>query len=516
MARERHTRPPRESPCPAAGTCPDVCLILEGSYPFVFGGVSSWTQNLLTDCAELSFDLISIRPEGGSATSYYDPPGNLTGLHDLCLAPGRPGRWRLSGPDEARFANLLCDLVLEGRLDTMADLLAFLGKFAGTRDTAALLNGPSSWNVLRACYSRLTPGASFVQFYWAWRAFFGGVFRVLLAPLPPARVYHAITTGFAGLMAVRATLETGRPAVLTEHGIYTNERRIDLMLANWLHDSFRIPLSSAEDGGGRQDIRDFWITAFESLARLCYSASSEIISLSGIARAEQIALGAEPERTRVIPNGIDVSRFADLPRKPDRTPRIALIGRVVAIKDIVTFLHAVAQVRVNFPDLEALVVGPEDEDPDYAAHCREVRDRLGLGDILRFTGIQPVETILAQVDLVVLTSASESLPLVLLEAGAAGIACIATDVGACRDVIDGPPGEAPALGRGGRITRLSAPRDTAAAIVELLSDPEQRRACGAVLRTRVGRSFLADDVTDAYRELYRRLGEKADRVSWRE
>lgn len=492
----------------------DVCLVLEGSYPFVFGGVSSWTQNLMTDCSDVSFGVISIRPDGTTPKSYYDPPLNLNGLHDLSLGQGRPQRWRLSRDKEVQFADLLCSLAVHGKVETVAQLLAFLRENAAGRDVAALLGGASAWNVMRDCYQRLTPGASFVQFFWAWRVFFGSVLRVLLAPLPYAKTYHAITTGFAGLLAVRAMLETGRPAILTEHGIYTNERRIDLMLATWVYDSFSVPMTPTEGHEGARDIRDFWIAAFESLAKLCYRGCSEIISLSETARAEQVTLGADPSRTRVVPNGIDVARYADLPRKNGGPPRIALIGRVVAIKDIVTFLRAVALVKAQVPNLEALVVGPDNEDPDYAAHCRVVCTRLGLDDTVRFTGLQPIETILPHIDLVVLTSTSEALPLVLLEAGAAGIACIATDVGACRDVIEGQAAESPSLGLGGRITRLVAPQDTADAIVSLLCNPQARQECGAALRARVAQTYRAEDVRDAYRALYQKMGAKEDQASW--
>ncbi len=494
----------------------DVCLILEGSYPFVFGGVSGWTQSLITGCNAFDFGVIAIRPAGDTARSLYPAPANLVAFDDLCLDAGRARPWRLTSAQTVRFGDLLCDLATQGRVETVSGLLRFLDRHAPNSGVAALLNGPSSWAVIRHCYDRLVPGASFSQFYWAWRGFFGAALTVLRAPLPKACVYHAVSTGFAGLMAARAALETGRPVILTEHGIYTNERRIDLMLADWVHDSFPIspPFDPDGDPGRPRDIRDFWIGAFASLAKICYDACSIVISLSDTARREQVALGAAPGKCRVIPNGVDVDRYGARNRKTGSPPCIALVGRVVAIKDIANFLAAVALLQADIPELQALIVGPDDEEPDYARECRRLCTELDLDNTVQFTGTRPMEEVLDEIDLLVLTSLSESQPLVLLEAGAAGVACVATDVGACRDVIMGPTDENPPLGAGGRITRLDAPEDIAAAIHALLSDDALRTACGAALKARVTRYYREQFVCETYSDLYRILGAKETEATW--
>jgi glycosyltransferase involved in cell wall biosynthesis len=495
---------PTGAPVNATGAGSHVCLFLEGSYPFVFGGVSRWTQSLIQSQGGLSFDVVAIRPAGPSPDWRYPRPPNLHGFHDMALSPGRRGGWRLTSSQEADLAERLCGLVTSGDPAALVNLSEFLGLHAVGHDVAALLDSPSGWATIRRCYLRLTPGASFLQFYWSWRSFFGAVFRMLLAPLPRARVYHAVTTGYAGLMAARAGIETERPVILTEHGIYTNERRIDLMLSDWLTDTLPRAPDGAPVAALPGDIRDFWLAGFESLARICYAVCDEVISLSAAGQAEQLALGADPARLRIIPNGIDPRRFARRKRVADQVPRIAFVGRVVAIKDVVTFLRSVAILAAARPGFEAWVVGPDSEEPDYAARCRDEADRLGLGDVVHFAGVRRMEEVLDAIDVLVLTSTSESLPLVLLEAGAAGVPCVATDVGACPDVILGRPDEDPALGPGGRITRLAAPEATAEAVAELLDDPAERRACGAVLQARVAGAYRQDAVHAAYASLYAR------------
>ena len=99
------------------------------------------------------------------------------------------------------------------------------------------------------------PHESFLHFFWAWRALFGGLVATLSFPLPPARVYHTVSTGYAGLLAARATVETGRPAIITEHGIYTNERRIEILQADWIVDTVDKGFAIHDP---RRDLRDFW------------------------------------------------------------------------------------------------------------------------------------------------------------------------------------------------------------------------------------------------------------------
>ena len=79
---------------------------------------------------------------------------------------------------------------------------------------------------------------------------------VFLGTLPAARVYHTLCTGYAGLFAARAHLETGRPALLTEHGIYTNERRIEITMADWLREEAPGGLTIDRQ---RRDLKTLWI-----------------------------------------------------------------------------------------------------------------------------------------------------------------------------------------------------------------------------------------------------------------
>ena len=295
-------------------------------------------------------------------------------------------------------------------------------------------------------------------------------------------------------------MATGRPAAITEHGIYTNERRIDLTMAEWIPDSIALSLGRIDD---RVDLRQFWIRTFEAYAKLCYRACTRITTLYGENQSFQTTLGAPRVKLEVIPNGIHMEKFAGLKRLPGRRPTVALIGRVVPIKDIKTYIAAIGKLKAAIPDVRALLLGPTDEDPDYHEQCMQLVRELGLEETLEFTGKVNIADYLPEIDVMALTSISEAQPLVLLEAGAAAIPCVTTDVGSCREIIEGLPEESPRLGSAGRVVRPMDVEATAAALRELLGDADLRRACGEVLRERVRLYFTSGASSARYAALYR-------------
>ncbi len=127
-----------------------------------------------------------------------------------------------------------------------------------------------------------------------------------------------------------------------------------------------------------------------------------------------------------------------------------------------------------------------------------------MSDTVRFTGQVDVTQYFPRIHVNVLTSLSESQPLSVLEAGAAAIPTVATDVGACREILYGRRDEHPALGDGGILTDVASPEQTAAAIGTLLRDRERRRRLGLAMQERVKRYYDLNVVDDAYATIYRR------------
>ncbi|MEZ5851284.1 MAG: GT4 family glycosyltransferase PelF [Hyphomicrobiaceae bacterium] len=483
----------------------DVCIIVEGCYPYVPGGVSSWIDWLLRSQNDTSFSIVALWPKPTDQVPRYALPPNVTGLHHLYLQDfgAEPVKKITMPPRADQLGAALADLMQNGGAGPLARVLAELSEAKKHVSLPRLFNSPVAWHFARAAYDANMPFGSFLHFFWAWRALLGGLLAVLEFPLPKAKVYHTISTGYAGVLAARAALETGRPAILTEHGIYTNERRIELLMADWVADT--VDKGHAIDDA-RFDLRDMWVQAFEAYARTCYEGCREVITLYEDNQRAQRTLGASGDNLRVIANGIDLARFASVrPASDADRPTVALIGRVVPIKDVKTFITAAAILRERIPDLAALVLGPTDEDPEYFDECRALVADLGLQACVTFTGAVNVVEYLSRIHVVALTSLSESQPLVILEAGAAAIPFVATNVGSCREIIEGRPEETPALGPGGIVTNLVAADEIAGAMARLLSDASLRRRYGEALRERVRRYYTSEKAAAAYKTLYREM-----------
>ena len=481
----------------------DVCLIVEGAYPYVSGGVSSWVHGLIRRQPDTRFCVVAILPEPPPPVSKYGAPPNLVALHHLYLTVSyRSGGWfRPHAFNQAKFDEAVGTFLHTGGLPELARIIELMAPLVKARRTADLLDSNLAWKLVCDLYDRAMPHESFLHFFWAWRALFGGLVATLSFPLPPARVYHTVSTGYAGLLAARAAVETGRPMLITEHGIYTHERRIEILQADWIVDTVDKGFAIHDP---RRDLRDFWSAAFESYARACYQACTEVITLHGANQPAQLSLGAAPDRLKIIPNGVDYQALSRLPvAGADAPPTVALVGRVVPIKDIITYLHAIKLVRAQFPDLVALVLGPTDEQPDYYETCKAETAALGLTDTVRFTGQVDVAEYFPRIHVNVLTSLSESQPLSVLEAGAAAIPTVATHVGACREILAGRRDEIPPLGEGGVLTDVASPEQTAAAIAGLLGDAARREQMGRVMQERVRLYYDLNLVDSAYAAIYR-------------
>jgi len=483
----------------------DVCLIVEGCYPFVPGGVSAWIDWLFRSEPDATFSVVTLWPKRGPLQPRYQLPANVVGLDLLYLQDfgAAPARHRSAGTQVQRLGDALVDFLEQGSIERFHSVTEQLKAVRSTAPLERLFNSPLAWEVIRHMYERMMPHGSFLHFFWAWRALLGGLFATVEFALPRASLYHTISTGYAGLLAARAGLETGRPVVLTEHGIYTNERRIEILMADWVADTVDKGHNLAD---ARFDIRDMWMRAFEAYARACYGGCARITTLYDDNQRAQRFLGADPARLQVIANGIDVSRFAEVtPAGQGDRPTMALIGRVVPIKDVKTYITTASLLRERVPELRAWVLGPLDEDPGYVGECRALVDELGLAGCVEFAGAVNVVDYLSQIHVVVLSSLSESQPLVVLEAGAAGLPFVATNVGSCREILEGRPDEHPPLGAGGLVTNVVAPAEIADAVAVLLADATMRARFGQSLKARVKRYYTSEQAAAAYGKLYRDL-----------
>jgi glycosyltransferase involved in cell wall biosynthesis len=494
------------------GKVADVTLLLEGTYPFVSGGVSSWVHQIIRGLPEITFSLVFI---GSSPDRYramrYTLPKNVVHLEEHFLSDlpsSQRARVHEGNRDFYVQSARLHDAFRDESTDSLEQALQrVVAKLVAepARHERDFLFSERAWTEISRRYERASPDRSFLEYFWSIRSMHAPLFIAARAAkrVPPSRAFHVISTGFAGFLGMLLRSKRRRPLVLTEHGIYTKERRIELLQANWITEDDHVAPDTEDVNIGF--FRQLWIRFFETLGRMTYAAADPIIALYEGTRARQIKDGAPASRTRVVPNGIALDRFAPLRalRNGQIPPVLGLIGRVVPIKDIKTFLRAMRVVCGELPDAEGWIVGPEDEDPSYAQECRHLTSNLGLQERVRFLGFKKVEEVFPRLGINVLTSISEAQPLVVLEGFAAGVPCVATDVGCCRELIEGAGPEDRALGTAGAVVAIADPDATARSAVALLRDPARWSAAQRAGIARVEGFYTERLMLDRYRAIYR-------------
>lgn len=490
----------------------DIALLLEGTYPYVSGGVSSWVYQLIQGFPEYSFACVFL----GSRREDYGParyalPDNVVHVetHYLHEVEDAPPPLPQRGNDAARaqvtrFHDLLRQ-ASTGQAGSLSDGLATLLNHPGVSEDA-FLHSNAAWEFITDQYRAHCTDPSFVDYFWTVRGMHRPIWKLqrIAQNLIPVSLYHTVSTGYAGFLGTLLKQRTGRPLLLSEHGIYTKERKIDLLQSDWLKDNRDL---FQKDPTQISYYRDLWIRFFSSFGEICYESADQSVALFGANRQRQIEDGAPETRTCVIPNGISLSTFSPLAdTRPAAPPQVfCLIGRVVPIKDIKTFIRAMRIVVNGMPDAEGWIAGPLEEDAEYVQECRALAASLGLSGKVRFLGMQKMTELLPSVGVTVLSSISEGLPLVLLEAMAAGVPSVATDVGACRELIEGLNDDDRALGTAGSVVRIADPEALARAMRELLGNEARWHAASEAGKARVNQYYRDSQMFDAYRVLYRAL-----------
>ena len=311
------------------------------------------------------------------------------------------------------------------------------------------------------------------------------MFLILKSYLPKADMYHCVATGYAGLLGCMAKHRYGCGLLISEHGIYTREREEELIKAKWVQGIYK----------------NLWIDQFRKMSAVAYERADVITSLYEHARELQIELGAPPEKLLVTPNGIDASRFADIPTKRPEDRQYVNIGavlRVTPIKDVKTMIRAFYYAKQEVPWLKLWIMGPTDEDQAYADECMELVDTMHIEDVV-FTGRVDVTDYLGRMDCTILTSISEGQPLTILEGYAAKKPAIATDVGNCRGLIEG---EADDYGDSGILTHIMSVEEISQAMIRMGRDRDMRHAMGENGYKRLMSGYKIEDMRQVYYNIY--------------
>jgi glycosyltransferase involved in cell wall biosynthesis len=271
-----------------------------------------------------------------------------------------------------------------------------------------------------------------------------GTARRLIDELHP-QVLHATSVHFQGSRAA---------------ALLARRRRLPLVTTGHVAAVSRLPLATRTA-----------TTVYEHTAgRFILRASSRVIAVSESVATHLRQLGAPGDRTVVVHNGVDHNRFCPRPRDLDR-PQVVFVGRLIQNKGPADALNAFAAAGVPGAQLTFVGHGPMRDrlEADGA--------RLGLNGAVHFTGhLDDVSAILGAADVLVRPSRTEGQSLAILEAMAAGVCVLASDIPANRELVDD--------GRSGLLAAVGDTQGLARRLRRLLTDHPFRDRLAAQGRRR--------------------------------
>ncbi|MFF0587938.1 DUF3492 domain-containing protein [Streptomyces sp. NPDC003781] len=503
-----------------------IGLLTEGGYPYVSGEAGLWCDRLVRGLEQHEFDLYALsRSEREEAEGWVPLPPQVGRVRtaplwetvDDGIVHGRRARRRFA-ECYGELATALCTAgpggASEGpegesagqsalEADRFASALYGLAELA--RDEGGLPTALRSETAVRALERACrAPGAhraareARVPDLLTVTARLERALRPLSLDwyedddLGSVDLCHATSGGTAALPGLLARHFCDVPLLVTEYGV-------------------RLRTHYLTEPDSSPAIRSLLAAFHGRLATETYRRAAVITPGNTHARRWQERCGADRAKLRTVHPGMDAAPFAEAGESPDCADPQTLVwvGRVEPAKDLVSLLHAFAEIRRAEPGARLRIVGAPTgpEGAAYLGHCKALAAQLfpDEADGPHAVGRNPVsfeETggpeLPSRADayaagaLVVLSSVVEGFPAGLVEAMFCGRATVSTDVGAVVEAIGGT----------GLVVPPRNPRALAEACVALLRDPERRNRLGAAARARALELFTVEQNITAFHGIY--------------
>ncbi len=460
----------------------------EGTYPFAFGGVSVWCDQLIRGMPGYDFHLVSLVATP-TEPAVWALPDNVVSMIKIALwGPAAPRAVGRRGRMPLRLLRQLLDTLLDSSADAQrrfGSVLRELHEYS-SRDgnLSSSLASDTAVRLLAEAWRDRWPeaGGPLPTLHDAVTALqlLDHSLRPLCYPPVPADLGHAVANGLGLLPALAAKWQHGMPVLLTEHGVYLREQYLQ---------NRRSPY--------RWPVKAFYLRFIRHLCATGYQEAAAITPGNVYNRRWEERLGAEPSRIRTVYNGVDPACFPALTGEPS-VPTISWVGRIDPIKDLETLLRAFSLVHRDMPAVRLRLFGspPRGGEP-YLERCRALAGDLGIGEAATFEGrVGNIRDAYEAGSIVVLCSVSEGFPYSLIEAMTCGRPCVATDVG----------GVTEAVGDTALVVPPRSPELLAQACRTLLQNGMLRRRLGAEARARALEYFTVDEAINTFDEIYHFLG----------
>ena len=493
-----------------------VMMISEGTYPYHWGGVSTWCHLLLSDLPHIDFSLISIIGDPSSKPIFELPknvvefrPITLWGVRELLESRANLGlhallERRVRTDDDTitqQFIPLFRSFLKEifaysGDPQYVADLIHKMYRFFMDFDFDSAMRSKAAWECLVEVAQSEFPKAAKLNGYedarysladltaamqWLYHWFF-----VIGEPLPKTDIAHAAMAGLCTLVAVVCKLEHGASYMLTEHGIYLRERYL------------------AESRSAPTLFRKLFSLRFSRLMTLIsYALADQIAPCCDYNHRWELRHGAKPEQIHTIYYGVDSVRFTPEHKPFGDPPVVVWVGRIDPLKDLLTLLRAAHVVHQEYPEIEfRLYGGTSPGTESYYEQCLALHEELELQDVVKFGGFRSSPaSAFNEADVVILTSVSEAFPFVVLEAMLCEKPVVATAVGGVPEQVEGC----------GIAVEPRNPEAMAEAILKLMRDPDLCQALGQKAREKAIEQYSVRQSGQTHESVYRKLTSKRQR-----
>lgn len=322
-----------------------------------------------------------------------------------------------------------------------------------------------------------------IEVFYGMKSMLFPILELLSKEIPEADIYHAASTGYAGMLGAMAKYKTNKPFILTEHGIYPREREEELLACTWIE----------------ENLKKTWINFFYSISNAAYEKASIVTSLFENARKTQIAIGCDKNKTIVVPNGIHFEKYVSMPEKEENgNVDIGAFIRFSSIKDVKTLLYSFYETLNGCENARLHIFGATN-DKEYEKQCLNIIESLEIEEYIHIYGqINPIEY-MPKMDFTILTSISEGQPLTILESFAARRPVVCTNVGCCRELISG---NNDGFGEAGICCTPMDISGIAEAMKKLCKNKELRKQYGINGMNRVKNIYRFEQMMDKYFEIY--------------
>ncbi len=215
-----------------------VCIVAEGCYPYVVGGVSGWINSMIKTFNDIDFIVLAIISDRSQSGKFkYELPSNVEAvyeayLEDYCWEDKKNRKIKLGREQYKSMRSMILGEDIEW--DVLFDL--FIKKRFSVDD---LLMGEDFLRITEEVYDRRYSQIPFSDFLWTMRSIYLPLFLMMKTDLPKADIYHCVATGYAGVLGSMAKHKYGCKLIISEHGIYTREREEEIRKASWVSDGYK-------------------------------------------------------------------------------------------------------------------------------------------------------------------------------------------------------------------------------------------------------------------------------------